>query len=80
MTTEYLDRAAAAVWLADKGIPTTPQALDKLAFNRKGPPYALLRGRAYYTPEGLTAWLREALAAAYPPTAPRKPQRALLSP
>jgi len=59
---QYLVRRRAAAYLAEKGIPTTAQALADQASRGKGPHYSLVRNRAVYTAEDLDSWLAEQIA------------------
>ena len=54
-----LDRQLAAQHLNDAGLHISKRALDHLAIQKKGPPYFIERGRAYYLTRELDAWLQQ---------------------
>ena len=60
--TNYLDRARAADYLAERGITTSQQGLADRASRGIGPRYAIINGRAVYTQADLDAWIAEQVA------------------
>jgi hypothetical protein len=62
MSERFLDTAAAAAWLTDRGVRRTPATLRKLRVTGGGPRYRHLNKRAYYTATDLAAWLEERLS------------------
>jgi hypothetical protein len=60
--TKYLDRATATAFIRAVGIPMGDNRLADLAYEGRGPRFAMINGRAVYTEQWLAAWI-EAQAA-----------------
>jgi len=60
---EYLTRAEAAQFLADKGLPITRSQLARLATHGGGPVFSLFGNRSVYATGTLLAWANARLAA-----------------
>lgn len=57
---KYLLRDAATQCLNDEeGLKVGPTGLANMASDGKGPRYSIINGRACYTREDLSAWVRE---------------------
>lgn len=54
---KFLDRRAAAEYLAARGVRTTAQSLATLASKGRGPAYSIINAKALYTASGLDAWV-----------------------
>lgn len=52
----YRSRRGAAEYLTERGYPTSPRCLDKLACLGGGPIYRLYNRRALYRDEDLLTW------------------------
>jgi hypothetical protein len=57
MQEHYKSRAEAAAYLEDRGLPYSPNTLQKLATTGGGPRYALWGNKAVYLPSDLDAWI-----------------------
>lgn len=53
----WLTREAATAALNAAGIPTTPNSLDYLAGQGRGPKFSKVNGRAIYKRADLEAWI-----------------------
>ena len=60
---QFLDRRAAADFLAERGFPCAPATLATLATRGGGPPFTKFGPRALYRPSDLLAWAQEKLSA-----------------
>lgn len=59
----YLDRPKAADFLTERGFPTSPRTLGKLASTGGGPTFRKLGSRrCLYTREDLLAWVESRLS------------------
>ena len=54
-----LKRTEAAAYLSSRGLRASKITLARMAMDGSGPPYALIRGAAYYTPNSLDDWLEK---------------------
>lgn len=61
--TEYLNRKGAAQYLAERGLPISPNTLTKIACTGGGPAYQIFGNRALYTRPNLDAWAESKLSA-----------------
>src|SRR6185437_8224715 len=61
MTKEFYSRKEAARSLSERGIPTAPATLAKLATIGGGPEMSRFGRRVFYAPESLDAWIRSRL-------------------
>jgi hypothetical protein len=55
----YLDRDGATAFLRDAGVLLGKSTLQNMAGDGKGPRYVIINGRALYTREDLTAWIKD---------------------
>lgn len=60
---KFLERAAAAEYLTERGLRITKGTLGKLATTGGGPTYQRFGHRAVYTSESLDAWAEAKLSA-----------------
>ena len=63
---KYLSRKEAAAYLVERGLPYSPNTLQKKATTGGGPAYRVFGNKAVYTPSDLDAWVEAKL------TAPRR--------
>jgi thiamine pyrophosphate-dependent acetolactate synthase large subunit-like protein len=71
--TERMPRRQAAKELSEKlGVPVTEAMLAKWASQSRGPRFALLFGRAYYSRAALDEWADAMLADESPASGPRR--------
>jgi hypothetical protein len=60
---EFLLRKEAAQYLSDRGLPTSPNTLQKYATVGGGPEYQKFGNRAVYKPTNLDKWAEQKLGA-----------------
>jgi hypothetical protein len=63
MQTKKRARKGASAFLNERGYPTTPNTLTKLASTGGGPIYRLFGNRALYEDDDLLAWAESKLSA-----------------
>jgi len=62
MNQKYLERAAAAQYLTDRGLRTSKNTLQKYATVGGGPMYRRFGNRAVYTTTDLDTWAEQKLS------------------
>jgi hypothetical protein len=73
-----LNRADAAKFLGDNGLPIAPNTLAKKAVDGSGPPYQVWNGQATYDTEDLLRWASDRLGPKLRSTADRRCASAVL--
>lgn len=62
MESKFLDRAEAAEYLRERGLPVAKNTLQKLVTTGGGPEYRRFGNRAVYTVADLDQWAKEKLS------------------